>query len=557
MLAKVCLTACFVGLSLLATSQKNCENAKKSSSASVRLQPIAVPARVFSVSGEVLAFKGVGEPGKLQKNKVSVSLEPLRKRFGDFKRANVFEFNSAGKQTSQNSVTVSANAAVAIEATAGSYYLVYAELGKSYSNAYRFGCNVANLKIQSTRLPEICSLILCVDAPLEVAVLGERFPELQELGAFSGLVEGEIANLIRTNESGRPAQTMPMSRISSQGGGCGDCRNIGPNTFVPVGDCSAELPISGDLLPGPIVYDRIFYTTDDVRGSTQIFKLDYGNSEPVNLSRNQNTEFHPDVNPDGQQIVFARAGVGLFIMDINGENVRAVPNTEGASHPKWILNRDAEPYILYIREGDDIHYVRPDGTENTVVTSPGNQLSDVYVDRYDQSNIVFERVDSRRSFDPDIFGNDVFGNGFMDSDLFIKRVWDTDSAPVRLTNTPNTIEALPTGANIDRGLVAYSVFSPSDPACEVRVARLDGDTLTVLQTFRLPMPADWGINGISFSKDDSQLFISTRARDTRNVNQARKYELFIVALDGTHLQRITNNLHMDSHPSAIYTWAAR
>ncbi len=557
MLAKVCLTACFVGLSLLATSQKNCENAKKSTSASVRLQPIAVPARVFSVSGEVLAFKGTGEAGKLQKQKVSVSLEPLRKRFGNFKRANVFEFNSAGKQISQNSVTVSANAAVAIEATAGSYYLVYAELGKSYSNSYRFACNLSNLKIQSARLPEICNLILCVDAPLEVAVLGERFPEFQELGAFSGLVEGEIANLIRNTESGRPAQAMPISRISSGNGVCGDCENLGPNTFVPVGSCSAELPISGELLPGPIVYERITYKDNDLRQSTQIFKLDHGNSEPVNLSRNQNTEYHPDVNPDGQQIVFARSSVGLFIMDINGENVRAVPNTEGASHPKWILNRDSEPYILYIREGGNIHYVRPDGTENTEVTSPGNRLSDIQVDRYDQTNVIFERSDSSRRFDPEVFGLDVFGSAFRDSDLFIKSVWDADSALVRLTNTPDTIEALPTGANITTGLIAYSVFSPSDPRCEVKVARIDGGTLTVLHTIRLPGPTDWGVNGISFSRDDSLLFISTRARTIGNAIEARKYEIFTVQLDGTNLQRITNNLHFDAYPSAIFTWAAR
>jgi hypothetical protein len=82
------------------------------------------------------------------------------------------------------------------------------------------------------------------------------------------------------------------------------------------------------------------------------------------------------------------------------------------------------------------------------------------------------------------------------------------------------------------------------------------NTLTVLHTIPLPAPADWGINGISFSADDSALFISTRARTTENEIEARKYELFFVKLDGTNLQRITTNQLMDSYPSAIYTWTA-
>lgn len=549
MMLRRCTAGLLVGVMALTGLAVGCR--KPPAQAAVWLEKMEVPRGVFSFSGEVSAFRAAGEAGR--KEKVKLPLDSLRARFDKFDRALVYEFDAAGKRLSQQVLTLSGDASATIEATAGNTYLAYADLGARYQNGYRLKCNLSRLGGRGERLPEICTQILCGNQQLAVSELATRFPVLRELGALTGLEgDGPVGGF--GLDGGRPVGPgggLPVGPVGTgRAGGavCDSCLNTGGATFVPVVECSGELPVTRRPPGEAFVYEHIAYTTDTDRGPTQIFKMNADGSA-VNLSNNNNTEQKPDVSPDGREIAYVRDG-RLHVMGINGENPTQITDMDDVSRPRW-LTLDRDVFIFFIRNGEEVYRINRSGTTPTLVTSPGGRLSDVHADRFTGKDLVIERSDANAAFDVDEVGRDVFGSGFFNSDLFAKDAFDDDPV-VRLTDTPDLIESLPTGANRTESLIAYSVLDPRNKSCQVQVATIDFDLrLTVLRTITIREGTDWGISGISFSADDSRLLVSTRSSTLFGMTDARKYEIYSVNVDGTDLQRLTFNTDLDDYPSAV------
>jgi hypothetical protein len=132
-----------------------------SKASALQFKSIPVPGRVFSIAHEVLAFQAIGEAGRTAE--VSVSLRPLQSRLGSFDRALVYEYGKDGKVLSQQELKMNSDAGLAVTATAGNFYLVFADLGPRFSNSYQVVCSLGRARISGPAVPRICTQIFCTD----------------------------------------------------------------------------------------------------------------------------------------------------------------------------------------------------------------------------------------------------------------------------------------------------------------------------------------------------------------------------------------------------------
>lgn len=540
MIARSCMTGLLLGLTMLAASpQKGCSKSPPQSK--VKLEQVDVPRGVFSFSGEVVAFRASGGDGREQK--VGVPLDSLRARFGRFDRALLYEFDDKGKRLSTQTLNLGPDASVSFHATAGRLYLAFADLGQRYSDSYALMCGFHRTAARARLVPRICTEILCSNEPFRASDLRDRVPELNGMSDAPDLGGGLVGGF-----GGGLGGFGP-------GGVCDRCTGLGDEPpFTPVKECSSSITPGGSVKLGEVVYQHKDFPSDTEGRNSQIFKMSSDGSGVVNLSNNDRDEFHPDVNGDGRKIIFARVE-GLHVMDIDGTNVTAIPNTRGGVHPKWGPRADTtQGFIIFVQQvsgsrsaiflvAHDASQTNPlDGARKVQVTTPGDEESDEQADNVDGKHVVFSRLDRSDN---------------LDRDLFIKYIWD-DRPAQRLTNTPNESEGQPVISH-DRRLIAFRAFLGEGRDDVVRVGRLTLDAsgawaIVPQSTIDLRLPADINISGIDFSPDDTRLYIATQAREARGVSTNlinRRMELFSVRLDGTDQRQLTSDADEDTNPSAV------
>ena len=89
---------------------------------------------------------------------------------------------------------------------------------------------------------------------------------------------------------------------------------------------------------------RIAYTHDFSRDywhtGRELFLFDINTGEAIQLTRNDYADDNPCFSPDGNKILFSSFGnteetSGMFIMDIDGNNIKKIPSNYGDMPMKW------------------------------------------------------------------------------------------------------------------------------------------------------------------------------------------------------------------------------
>ena len=107
-------------------------------------------------------------------------------------------------------------------------------------------------------------------------------------------------------------------------------------------------------------------------------------SNQTRLTFNEASDSYPAWSPDGSQIVFNSTRVGidglpgqtLFVMDVNGDNVKQVMHLTFTAQPKWSPDGRWILFtgIINLKEvlnlGLQIYAIRPDGREQWRVSEP-------------------------------------------------------------------------------------------------------------------------------------------------------------------------------------------
>jgi lysophospholipase L1-like esterase len=212
-------TGIMIGLMALAASSiTGCPKPPRPTA--VQLQQISVPPGVFSISGEVMAFRAAGEAGRTAR--VQQSLQFLRARFGNFDRAILYEFNVNGERLARRDLRVSGDASVSFQATTGSSYLVYVDFGERSRNSYRIACRAARLAIGGQLAPRVCEQIFCTRDTFRVSELTRRVSGLGDRSGLSGLGDGLAGG------------------FGASGDICSQCLD---SSFYPVDECSQTITL--------------------------------------------------------------------------------------------------------------------------------------------------------------------------------------------------------------------------------------------------------------------------------------------------------------------------
>lgn len=110
-------------------------------------------------------------------------------------------------------------------------------------------------------------------------------------------------------------------------------------------------------------------------GDAEIYTIAKDGGHPVRLTVSSALEVYPAWSPDGKQIAFVSDRLGkpqIFIMDAAGGKARRL-TTSGSYNvnPRWSPKGDR---IVYSRSqgGFQIYSIRPDGSEDTQLTSQGS-----------------------------------------------------------------------------------------------------------------------------------------------------------------------------------------
>ena len=288
-----------------------------------------------------------------------------------------------------------------------------------------------------------------------------------------------------------------------------------------------------------VVYAHRQISADTTLNNSQIFKMDTDGSNIESISDPNSSDYAPDVRHDGRRIVFLSGGNFIYTMDLDGNNVTAIPGVPfDAGCPRWSRGEGGW-FILFTAPASQLHssiyMIDLDGSNLTQITSPGTNQDDESLDSIDDKHIIFSRYDRDDNHD---------------RDLFIKYIWD-DRPEVQLTNTPNQSETIPVVSHDSRYL-AFRVSLGIGFDDQVHVARFTSATsIEILHMIDLDYPADVNISGIDFSDNDSRLFVSTQASDVPGNLINAKQEIFSMNLDGSNQQRLTNNTDSDTWPSSV------
>lgn len=316
--------------------------------------------------------------------------------------------------------------------------------------------------------------------------------------------------------------------------------------LLSAGRTRAELPPRASPPPPDeataeqVVFVRAYYTEGERARHSQIYKMDADGGHVVKLTKDLYSGIWPDVHRKSRRIVYwsERPPGGLFTMNMDGRDVRFIPNTPaGSAYPKW-AESGSDPFVVFIatpgRQNSAVYRIGPDGSGLKRLTVTEGREADEAVDVVGDKYIVFTRL---------------LWQGRYTRDLFLKSMRD-DRAPVNLTRTREWSETMPAVSH-DGRKIAYRVVRESDE--QIHVAALDTKArgISLLHVIPMEPPAVHNIGRIDFSPDDERLYFNVEVTDVPDRLISRRQEIFSVRLDGSEWTRLTRNGEMDEWPSVV------
>jgi Tol biopolymer transport system component len=292
---------------------------------------------------------------------------------------------------------------------------------------------------------------------------------------------------------------------------------------------------------------RILFERGNGVTEAQIYRMRITGEAETNISNNLFVDSSPNVCPDGKTIVFSssrdvsgstrvtdvyRSSKDIYIMDVNGRNVRQLTSGRGRARNPKCSPQGLVAFAAPVHGFDRIWTVKTDGTGLREVTNPGANEKDVECDFYDDGRrIVFVRAD------------EPTGRGELYSTYF-----DGSQPVYRITNTPDISENFPVVSH-DGRLLAYVACSPETGRTTIRLINVG--SWTPINEIVMQPPAVKVIRGLGFSCDDKRLYVAVESSDVAGTYQPNRFELFSIRTDGGDQERITENGVGDYWPSAI------
>jgi Tol biopolymer transport system component len=290
--------------------------------------------------------------------------------------------------------------------------------------------------------------------------------------------------------------------------------------------------------PGGAPKKIAFYSLRDGQG--EIYLMDADGSNQINLTNNSASDADPAFSPDGSQIVFSsnrgcHAGtVGLFIMNIDGTNVKRLTGTTQAPDGSPFCEPEVDTYPSFSPDGTKIVFVSslvPGGppTQRNIFSidvsagSPSN-LTQLTNGHWNDIRPVFTPDGTKIVFSTD--RNSSFGSGI--NDIYIM---DADGTSVtRLTDDPNDDDV----PNVSPDGTKITFTSNRSGNYEIYTMNFDGTNVTDLTN----NSADDGDSG--FSSDGTKItFVSGRDGN---------FEVYVMNANGSNQTRLTNTSAMELEP---------
>jgi TolB protein len=270
-------------------------------------------------------------------------------------------------------------------------------------------------------------------------------------------------------------------------------------TITPTANQASESSLTGWLA---------FYSDRD--GNPEIYVMNADGSGVARLTNDPTFDDSPALSPDSRQIAFLTARhdpnpqfpdlkYELYVMDIDGSNLRRLTTTEAAEdHPAWSpdgnwISFDAD----YDGDGSyEIYQIQPDGSNLTRLTS--GAYNDQFADWAPDGKQI-------------AFASDRNGNW----DLF---VMDADGSNQQaITSSPNW-ELFPAWSP-DGSRIAFNGLVPRSRNTDIFLVNADGsDTLQLTNSPGFDENPAW-------SPDGSQIAFQTQ--------QSNNFELYVMYPDGS------------------------
>ena len=173
---------------------------------------------------------------------------------------------------------------------------------------------------------------------------------------------------------------------------------------------------------------KIAFSTDR-NGNFEIYTMNADGSALTRLTTNSVPDTEPAYSPDGTKIAFVRNGAGIFLMNTDGTNQSAVPNTTDGASPSW----------------------SPDGMRITFTcNNSGSAICKIDADGTNRTPFAFnDAIHTSPAWSPD-------GNSIAFS-------IDFDSSPLLYFYNPHNVEVVRPMFNASSGneVIAYApAFSP-------------------------------------------------------------------------------------------------
>ncbi len=105
----------------------------------------------------------------------------------------------------------------------------------------------------------------------------------------------------------------------------------------------------------------VFVATPPKVTTAQLFRIRPGGQGLKQITRGRYPSIAPAFSPDGKRIAFARSGLGLFTMDVDGSNLHRLTRNGRDSYPTWSPDGSK---IAFVRPADkrfDLHVMSASG----------------------------------------------------------------------------------------------------------------------------------------------------------------------------------------------------